>query len=76
MARPKTAPQTKVNLAEFADDELGVLSTVLTARAKRHVSRPRILGALVLAARQLPPDVIEALLPAYDREAARFTPDE
>ena len=72
MARPREAPTTKVNIAEFANDELGILSTILTNRAKRHVSRPRILGALVLAARELPPEVVESLFPAYDVEAARF----
>lgn len=74
MARPREAPITKVNIAEFADDELGLLSTVLTERARRQVSRPRILGALVLAARQLPPEVVEALFPAYDEAAAPFIP--
>jgi hypothetical protein len=76
MARPREAPTTKVNIAEFANGELDLLSTVLTNRAKKVVSRPRILGALVLAARQLPPEVVEALFPAYDEEAARFIPDE
>jgi hypothetical protein len=69
MARPRQAPKTKVGLAEFANEELEVLVTVLTDRAKRQVARPRILGALVLAARQLPPEVVEALLPEYDKRA-------
>jgi len=74
MGRPRQAPTTKVDVAEFVNGELGVLSTVLTQRAKRHVARPEIVGALVLAARQLPPEVVEALLPAYDEEASKFIP--
>lgn len=74
MARPRQEPKTRVGLAEFANEELDVLVTLLTERARRQVARPRILGALVLAARQLPPDVVEALFPAYDERAAAFIP--
>jgi hypothetical protein len=70
MGRPRTAATTKVGLAEFANEELEVLVTVLTERARRQVGRPKILGALVLAARRLPPEVVEALFPAYDTLAA------
>jgi hypothetical protein len=72
MARPKTEPKTKVGLAEFANEELEVLVTVLTERAKHQVARPKVLGALVLAARRLPPEVVEALFPAYDDRAKEF----
>jgi hypothetical protein len=34
MARPKKEPTTKVGLAEFANDELDILVTVLTDRAR------------------------------------------
>jgi hypothetical protein len=75
MARPKKEPTTRVGMAEFANAELDVLVTVLTNRAKRQVARPKILGALVLAARQLPPEVLEALFPAYDERAAEVIKD-
>jgi hypothetical protein len=76
MPRPKKAPTTKVDVAEFVNDELEVLSTVLTNRAKRQVARPEIVGALVLAASQLPLEVVEALFPAYGERARKVIPKD
>ena len=69
MGRPRERPRTHVRVPEFVNSDLQELVNVLTERAKRHVPRPKIVGALVLAARQLPPEVVEALFPAYDERA-------
>jgi hypothetical protein len=72
MARPKEAPTENTKIPTFVREELEVLVHILHDRAQQRVSGPRILGALVLAARQLPPEVVEALVPGYDDRAAHF----
>ena len=73
MARPQKPPPTSVTVPAFVNDELGVLVNVLTSRAKTQVARGKVIGALVLAAQQLPPEVVEALFPAYeDRETTEL----
>ena len=69
MGRRPQPRTTLVRVPEFVNAELEELVNVLTERAKRQIGRPKVVGALVLAARQLPPDVIEALFPAYDDRA-------
>jgi hypothetical protein len=61
--------QPDIRVPQFVNADLQELVNVLTERANRQVSRPRVVGALVLAARQLPPEVVEALFPAYDERA-------
>jgi hypothetical protein len=72
MPRPKEAPTENTKIPVFAHEELEVLVHILRERARERISGPRLLGALVLAARQLPPEVVEALVPAYDERAADF----
>ena len=72
MARPREAPSTHTRIPEFVVPELDDLVNILRGRAQQRATGPRVLGALVLAARQLPPDVVEALLPAYDDRASEF----
>lgn len=67
MARPRKAPTEQTRIATFAKSELDVLVDVLRRRASEAAAptAPDVLGALIIAARGLPPDVVEALLPAY-----------
>ena len=69
MARPREAPTDLVRFPAFLQEDLHVLVNILRQRAKERASGPRVLGALVVAARQLPPEVVEALIPAYDERA-------
>ena len=70
MARPPKAPTEQSRIAMFARDELDILVDILRQRAAAAAApaptAPDVLGALVLAARQLPPEVVEALVPAYE----------
>jgi hypothetical protein len=74
MGRRREAARTHVRVPKFVNDDLNELVNVLTDRAKAQVPRPKVLGALVLAARQLPPEVVEALFPAYDERASQEPP--
>lgn len=67
MARPRRAPTTQARIAIFAHEELGVLVDILYDDADFDTNAVTLLGALVLAARQLPPEVVAALVPAYVR---------
>lgn len=67
MARPRKPPTTQARIAVFAHDELGVLVDNLYTDADFDTNAVTVLGALVLAARQLPPEVVAALVPAYVR---------
>jgi hypothetical protein len=65
MARPRKAPREHVWLATFAKEELGVLVHDLYMERDFPVEAPDLLGALVLAARGLPLEVAQALMPPY-----------
>lgn len=71
MSRPKKASTTQARIARFAERELHELVDDLYQRINIKASAVDVLGALVLAARHLPPEVVNALLPAYvERERA------
>jgi hypothetical protein len=81
MARPVKAPTGQQRIPQFVRRELKILVDILTDRVQGesgpNPTAPDVLGALVLAARGLPPDVIEALLTAYEeRERAELAPEE
>jgi hypothetical protein len=81
MARPRKAPTEQQRITRFAQRELEVLVDILVARVRGvpgpNPTAPDVLGALVIAARALPPDVIEALLPAYEeRERAELAAED
>ena len=65
MARPRKAPTKQARVAIFAHHELDVLVDNLYQERDFNVSPPDMLGALILAARRLPLEVVEALVPAY-----------
>jgi hypothetical protein len=65
MARPRKAATKQARIAIFAHDELDVLVDNLNRHRNFNVSPPDMLGALILAARRLPLEVVEALVPAY-----------
>jgi hypothetical protein len=71
MGRPRKAPTTQARIAEFAHEELEVLVDTLQTEAHFETSAVTMLGALVLAARRLPLEIVKALVPAYlEREQA------
>jgi hypothetical protein len=65
MARPRKAPTTHARLAQFANEELQLIVNGLHSERDFKTSAPDVLGALVLAARGLPLELVEALIPAY-----------
>lgn len=65
MARNRRAPTTHARIAVFAHDELDVLVNDLLTQGRFETSGVTLLGALVLAARRLPLEVLIALVPAY-----------
>ena len=67
MGRPRKAPTEQTRIAVFAKDELEVLVDSLYQDADFDTNAVTLLGALVLAARQLPLEVVVALVPAYVR---------
>jgi hypothetical protein len=76
MARPRNAPRTHARVAEFANDELQLIVNDLLREKKFRTSAPELLGALILAARRLPLDVVQALVPAYvEREQRELAGD-
>lgn len=77
MARPRKAPTKQARIARFAESELQQLVDKLLTERGFKASAPDVLGALILAARRLPPDVVIALLPAYiERERAESAAGE
>ena len=67
MARPRKPPSEQTRIAVFAKDELEVLVDSLYRDADFDTNAVTLLGALVLAARRLPLEVVVALVPAYVR---------
>jgi hypothetical protein len=65
MPRPRKAPSKHATIAIFAHEELEVLVHQLNTERDFNVTAPDMLGALVLAGRSLPLDVVQALVPAY-----------
>jgi hypothetical protein len=65
MARPRKPPTGQARIADFANAELQQLVDELYAERQFEASAVTLLGALVLAARRLPHDVVIALIPAY-----------
>jgi len=75
MARPAKAPQTERKIAIFADAELKVLVNKLrTTLTDFDATAVDVLGALVIAARGLPPTVVRELVALYEEEAKGHTP--
>jgi hypothetical protein len=54
-------------VALFAQDELGVLVDKLDQDLGFTATAPDLVGALILAARRLPVEVVRELMPAYKR---------
>jgi hypothetical protein len=65
MAGRRRAPAEHVYLAKFAHAELDELVHDLWTKRDFDVSPVVLLGSLVLAARRLPLDLVQALIPAY-----------
>lgn len=56
-------------MAGFAQGELNELVDELEREIHFHTEAPDLLGALVLAARRLPLEVVRELMPAYVERA-------
>jgi hypothetical protein len=65
MPAPRKAPTQQVRLAIFASKELEDLVDTLLTQLRFETSAVTVLGALVLAARRLPPEIVRELIPAY-----------
>jgi hypothetical protein len=65
MAEPRKAPSKQTRIAVFAADELDDLVDALLTQLHFETSGVTVLGALVLAARRLPPHIVRELIPAY-----------
>jgi hypothetical protein len=65
MARPRNAPRTHARVAEFANTELNLIVNDLLEKRNFKTSAPEVLGALILAARGLPLEIVQALVPSY-----------
>jgi hypothetical protein len=65
MPRARKSPTEQARIASFANEELQQLVDALYTQLNFKVSAPDMLGALVLAARRLPLEVVESLLPTY-----------
>jgi hypothetical protein len=77
MARPRKAPTKRAVVPRFAHEGLGVFLDELNKGRKEKITAPDMLGALMLAVQRLPPEVAEALLPAYEeRERAEILAEE
>lgn len=73
MARPHKAPSGQARIANFANAELDHLVVALYTKLHFETSGVTLLGALVLAARRLPLEVVRELIPAYlEREQAEL----
>jgi hypothetical protein len=76
MARPDI-PRIPTQVAVFVRDELNELVDDLYTHGKVKTTNQDVVGALVVAARQLPVEVVVALLAAYvgreNAEAAKLS---
>jgi hypothetical protein len=69
MPEPKD-PRKPAKIAPFVHAELGRLVSDLYTQAKIKTTREDVLGALVIAARDAPIELVAALLPRFiEREA-------
>ena len=69
MARPRKPPTTERKIAVFIEDELEIFVNYLRQEVELRGSAVDVLGALVLAARNIPPTVVRELVELYNREA-------
>lgn len=65
MGRPRKSPTTQARIAKFVGDELTILVDRLLKDADFKASPVDVLGALVIAARGLPPTVVRELVDLY-----------
>lgn len=65
MGRPRKPPTEQARIAQFAYRELHELVDDLNLRLRFSAEAPDVLGALVLAARRLPLEVVRELMPDY-----------
>lgn len=73
MARPRKPPSNHARLPQWAKAELQLLVNDLYTEKDFKTDGSDLLAALILAARRLPLDVVQALIPAYiERERAEL----
>ena len=61
----RRAPSEQARIAEFANVELQQIVDDLSTERNFETSKVALLGALVITARQLPLDLVQALIPSY-----------
>ncbi len=75
MPRPPQAPQKNRKIAVFADAQLEIVVHNLRSTLEGFDATPvDVLGALVIAARDLPPTVVRELVALYNEEAKAHGP--